>query len=364
MNRPKTDFDDVLVANFDAALGSLADPTAHHEPVDISGFEGRAPAFLRSMWLIRAVEEVVADFAASGLAKTPCHLAIGQEAVPVGISASLRRTDRIFGGHRSHGHYLALGAPLQGLLDEILCRATGVSGGRGGSMHICAPEHGFVGSVPLVAATVPLAVGAALAANMDGKGDIAVAYFGDGAAEEGVVHESLNLARTLMAPVLFVCENNLFSSHLDIRLRQPSDRVARFAEAHRMPAVTVDGNDVCAVARTAGALIEDMRAGGGPAFLEAVTYRFRGHVGPNEDIDVGIRRRMEDVLAWRQRDPILRLERALTGAGLLARQDIEALVTEVRAQVGEAADIAKTRPFPAPETLLDHVFDATGAASR
>lgn len=361
----RTDFDEVLVPGYRNTLGALANPHEPRPPIDLGDeSKERLLAYLDGMYLIRATEEQIAAFATEGLAKTPCHLAIGQEAVPVAVGSHLRRTDRAFGGHRSHGHFLAMGGDLQGLLDEVLCRSTGVSGGRGGSMHICAPEVGFTGSVPLVGATIPVAVGAGLAARFDGRGDVAVAWFGDGASEEGVLHESLNLARVLSASVLFVCENNLFSSHLDIRLRQPADRVARYADAHHVPAETVDGNDVCAMSRTAGRLISEIREGGGPRFLEAVTYRFRGHVGPNEDIDVGLRRRMEDVRAWRSQDPILRLEQALFDAGLLDEDGRDRRKEALRTRVAEAAAVARTRPFPDPETLLDHVLHTTPREAR
>ncbi len=295
-------------------LGGLADPARFREPLEITGQETAGLLhLLRSMWLIRVVEEQVAELVLAGEARTPCHLGIGQEAVAVGICAELRNTDRVFGGHRSHSQFLALGGSPFGLLAEILGRVEGVSHGMGGSMHLYGASVGFHGSVPLVGATIPIAVGAALAAQMDGGDSVAVAFFGDGACEEGVFHESLNLAVVYNLPMLFVCENNLFASHLDIQFRQPSDRVARYAEAHRIRNRTVDGNDVLAVQRAAKELIDAARAGQGPAMLEAVTYRFRGHVGPNEDIDVGVNRRMEDVEKWRQRCPIQRLSAALRG---------------------------------------------------
>ena len=237
-------------------LNGLADPTRFTEALDLRN-EPRetALASLSKMLEIRVAEEAIADLVTSGEAKCPCHLAIGQEAIPVGVARSLRLTDRIFGNHRSHAQYLAVGGSLAKLMAEILGRDTGASRGMGGSMHLVAPEQGFLGSVPIVAGTVPLAVGAALAAKMDGQGDIGVAYFGDGACEEGVVHESLNLAVCYGLPVLFVCENNLFASHMDVALRQPSDRMARFAEAHKIAARVVDGNDVLAVATAAAELV-------------------------------------------------------------------------------------------------------------
>ncbi|MCB1737075.1 MAG: thiamine pyrophosphate-dependent dehydrogenase E1 component subunit alpha [Gammaproteobacteria bacterium] len=311
---------------------------------------------LASMLRIRTVEEHVGDLALSGDARCPCHLAIGQEAAAVGVSQYLRASDRVFGAHRSHSHYLALGGDVQALLDEILGKVTGTSKGMGGSMHLYGEPVGFKGSVPIVAGTVPLAVGAAMAARMDGKGDVAVAYFGDGAAEEGVVHESMNLAARYRAPVLFACENNLYSSHLDIAQRQPSDRISRYAEAHRIPSLVVDGNDVLAVADASRELVGRMRAGEGPMFLEAVTYRWRGHVGPDVNIDVGLRRRESDVLAWRQRDPIRRLRDALSVAGLLDDAAYQGLVEGIGEAVAAAVDRAKQAAYPGDSALLDLVY--------
>jgi acetoin:2,6-dichlorophenolindophenol oxidoreductase subunit alpha len=344
-------------------LGKLADPSCHSEPLDIAGC---APDVLwhqlRTMLLIRVAEEHIAKLIIDGLAQCPCHLGIGQEAIAAGVSTHLRRGDRTFGAHRSHAHYLALGASVDGLMAEVLGKATGCSRGMGGSMHLFAGQHGFFGSVPIVAGTVALAVGAGMAATMDGRGAVAVVYFGDGASEEGVVHESFNLAMRYNASVLFVCENNLYSSHLDISLRQPSDRIARYAEAHDIPTRVVDGNDVVAVAAAARDSCAAIRAGGGPAFLEAVTYRWRGHVGADENIDVGVRRKAEDLLAWKRRDPIARLVRAMEGIGLTAAS-LQAARDEVERRVAEAVAAAKDAPYPSESDLFNVVY-APGKRTR
>ena len=218
-------------------LGPLADPKQFTDKIEVQDV---APDLLRQqladMILIRVAEEEIAEMSLNGVAGTPCHLAIGQEAIPVGVSACLTKDDRVFGAHRSHGHYLAMGGDLDALMAEVLGKATGCSKGMGGSMHLYAGEQGFAGSVPIVGATVPLAVGAAMAAKMDGNGHVAVAYFGDGTCEEGVVHESLNLAVTHDLPVLFVVENNLFSSHMDIHLRQ--QRFVRFQPQPPQPCLS------------------------------------------------------------------------------------------------------------------------------
>ncbi len=340
-------------------LGSLADPQAaqYLAPCGVEGYSSEELlGFLRSMHLIRRVEEQIGTWVTDKVARCPCHLGIGQEAVATGIAHALRATDRLFGNHRSHAHYLAVGGDVYELLAEVLGRVDGCSQGMGGSMHLISREHGFYGSVPIVGGTIPIAVGAALAAKLDGGDSIAVAYFGDGACEEGVLHESLNLAAIYELPVLFVCENNQFSSHLDISLRQPSDRVSRYAEAHRMTTVVIDGNDVTTVANSAAQVIGDMRRTRKPAFMEAITYRWRGHVGANEDIDVGVRRRLSDVAAWKQRDPIRRLENALLANKLADESRLRALRAETDAAVNGHAEAALRAPFPQAPALMDLVY--------
>jgi len=342
-------------------LGDLAKPDQFRAAINIGTMPTDAlVGKLRDMMLIRIAEEEIAEMAKNGEAKCPTHLAIGQEAASVGIAAHLRPGDRAFGCHRSHSHYLAMGGSVDGLLAEIMGKATGCSGGFGGSMHIFAKEVGFHGSVPIVGGTIPLAVGAALAAKMDGvkpEGgyDVGVAYFGDGACEEGVFHESLNMASTFKLPMVFVVENNLFSSHLDIHLRQPSDRIARFAEAAKMNNVTVDGNDVVAMMEKAGPLIEAARNGEGPCLIEAITYRWRGHVGPNEDIDVGVRRSMVEVEQWKGRDPVERLLQALETRGY-TRGQFQSMCGEIKDQLAKARTAAKAAPWPSNESLTDIVY--------
>lgn len=339
-------------------LGPLADASAYHADLVLPADPQPFVAALEQMWMIRLAEERIADAVRDGTIKCPCHLAIGQEAPPVGVGMHLRTTDRAFGAHRSHGHFLAVTSDLHGLFAETLGKETGVSRGMGGSMHLTATDRGFYGSVPIVGATIPIAVGAGLAARMDQRGDIAISYFGDGATEEGVFHESMNLAVTLGAPVLFVCENNLFSSHLHIDLRQPSDSVVRYAAAHHVPFARVDGNDVVEVSRVAGEAIAKMRGTGGPFFLECVTYRWRGHVGHREDEDVGVKRR-DDLAMWKKRDPIARLARSLEKGGATAKNHSADVQCRVQKQVDEAWSRAMRDPDPAPETLLQRTWTRT-----
>ena len=337
------------------SLGDLAHAHAYQAPIALGNTSLELHLErLRMMWKIRLAEEKIGEASAARLVNCPVHLGIGQEAIAVGVSSQLNRSDKVFGAHRSHAHFLALGAPLEELFAEVLGRASGASGGMGGSMHLIATESGFMGSVPIVAATISLAVGAGLAARMDGKAAVSVVYFGDGACEEGILHESLNLAKMLRVPVVFVAENNLFSSHLHIDLRQPSNCLARFAQAHGIVCQTIDGNDVEQVVQASARLVEKARAGE-PVFLELVTYRWRGHVGPREDMDVGVRRKT-DLISWKKRDSIARLESALILSGVCTQAQILSLKNAVDEEVQLAWTTALKAPLAAQNMTLDAVF--------
>ncbi len=341
------------------SLGFLSDPNYLTESLVV---EGADPVFLKraleKMLMIRSTEYEIAEMVKAGQVKCPCHLAIGQEAISVGLAEALTPQDRAFGNHRSHAHYLAMGGSLQGLFDEVLGRATGCSKGMGGSMHIFAGDVGFHGSVPIVAGTIPIAVGAALASKMDKKGTIAVAFFGDGACEEGVVHECLNIASVMSLPMVFVVENNLYSSHLDIMQRQPYDSTARFAEAHRIESCVLDGNDVVTLAETVKKRIGEIRKQPRPLFIEAVTFRWLGHVGPNEDIDVGVRRSGDELNAWKQRDPIRRLSDAMIDASIMTKEEFSELRYKIDQVVVAAKNQAGNAPWPESDRMTDYVYKA------
>lgn len=348
-----------------AGLGSLADPSQCHEAIDV---QGENPSDLiadfRMMHLIRKAEEIIGEASTRRQVKCPVHLGIGQEAIAVGVGRALRRTDRVFGAHRSHAHFLALGAPAKKLFAEVLGRAGGASKGMGGSMHLIDLAHGFMGSVPIVGATIPIAVGAALAAKLDRTEDMdmGVVFFGDGACEEGVLHESLNLASSMGLPVFFVAENNLFSSHLHISLRQPGNRLARFAEAHGVAHEVVDGNDVVAVGQASRRLAAVCRSGV-PVFLEAVTYRWRGHVGPREDIDVGVHRR-EDLQEWRKRDPIARLQAGMKKMAWADDAVFDAIKVQVDADLASDWRAAACEPDPQADFTRAAVYASELEACR
>ena len=341
----------------DWSLCDLADPAQHQQAIDVAGQDvATLLTQLQMMLRIRLAERCLSKGRRDGLIGGPVHLGVGQEAVAVGVAAELRKTDRVFGAHRSHSHVLSMGSSLHRLFAEILGKDTGLSRGMGGSMHLWDQPNGFYGSVPVVSGTVPLAVGAALAAKMQGGGDVGVSYLGDGAVEEGVVHESLNLARMLMAPVIFVVENNFFASHMHISLRQPKESTARFAAANDIPYEIVDGNDVVKVRAAAARLIGHARAGHGPGFLEAVTYRWYGHVDWREDIDVGVNRSAEEVSAWRKRDPIARLMAGLERAGLCEPHQIKEMEKRIAKEIEYAWEQALSDPYPQISALTSRVY--------
>lgn len=313
-------------------------------------------AMLRCMLIIREVEFTLAKGKKEGFIVGPVHLGIGQEAVAIGVSNNLYTSDNVFGAHRSHSHLLAMGADIEKLFCEVLARKTGLAKGMGGSMHLWDGAVGFRGSVPIVAGTVSIALGAAMASRLKQTDNVAVAYFGDGACEEGVVHESLNLASINKEPIIFVVENNLFASHMHISKRQPVASTARFAAANGIKHQIVDGNDVLSVADAAKGLIEAARCGEGPGFLEAVTYRWLGHVDWREDVDVGVERSKSDIQRWKSRDPIKRLKQGLIDASWWSSKEQTRLELEVSSIVKSAWQAALDAPHPDPDDLVKWVY--------
>ena len=338
-------------------LKGLSSPEKYHDAILIKNQDiGVLKNMLSTMLLIRKTEQHLALRRKNGLIGGPVHLGAGQEAIAVGISQNLKKTDRVFGTHRSHSHLLALNPDFYRLFAEVLGKKTGFSKGMGGSMHLYDQPNGFYGSVPIVAGTVSLAVGAAIAAKLQKTDDIGVAYIGDGAAEEGVVHESFNLAKIQKAPMLFVIENNLFASHMHISLRQPSDMISRFAIANDISYKLLDGNDVVAVAKASKELIDDIRAGRGPGFIELVTYRWYGHVDWRDDVDVGVDRSLDDIENWKARDPIARLSKSMIGAGLWSVEQEGDLEKKLDSKIQSAWEQAMNDSYPSPDATLKYVY--------
>ncbi len=309
----------------------------------------------RTMLRIRLFEDKTSELVQKNEILCPSHLYIGQEAVAVGVSASLRKDDYVLSTHRSHGHYIAKGGDLNALMAELYGRVTGCSRGRGGSMHLSSPEVGFVGSSAIVAGSIPLAVGAALAFSLRKQDRVAVAFFGDGAVNEGAWYESMNLAGLRRLPVIFVCENNLYSTHMRVTECLADTDIHRKAEMFRMPGYRIDGNNVIEVYETAKKVIEAARQGEGPALIECMTYRWRGHVGPNFDLDKGLRSK-EELDEWMAKDPIERLEKQLLQHNLLTLSEIKSIRSKIKKAVDDSVVFAKKSPYPDEKTLLNNVF--------
>jgi len=308
-----------------------------------------------TMLKMRLAEERLADALLAGEIRCPVHLYTGEEAVATGVCAHLNEGDYVLGTHRSHGHYLAKGGSLKAMMAEIYGKVTGCAQGRGGSMHLVDPKlRAF--ATPIVGATIATAVGIALASSMRGDGAVSVAFFGDGATDEGRFYECLNLAALYKLPVLFVCENNFYSTHLPMEARQPADNIYQRAEMFALPGVRVDGNDVCAVYRVAGEAVQHARNGGGPALLECRTYRWRGHVGPHYDLDKGLRS-PEELAAWQARCPVKRLEQTLLAEGVLINDDLTSIHQRIEREVEEAIAFAKANPLPRASDLLMYVYN-------
>ena len=309
----------------------------------------------RDMLRIRMVEETIADRYAEQEMRCPVHLSIGQEATAVGVCHALRHTDRVFSTHRCHAHYLAMDGDLNAMLAEIYGKVAGCIGGRGGYMHLTDPAKGMIASVPIVASSVPLAVGAALADQIDGNRNVSVAFFGDATVEEGVFHESANFASLRKLPVLFVCENNLYSVYTALRNRQPPRQITELARAHAMNIASADGNNVVAVFEAAQQAVERARRGDGPSFLLLDTYRWREHCGPGYDNNIGYRTEAE-FEAWRLRCPIEASRAKLRAQGLLTPADEASLAADIKQEIDAAFEFAKAARLPEPSQAVAHVY--------
>lgn len=308
------------------------------------------------MLRIRLVEESIAELYAEQQMRCPVHLCIGQEAVAAGVCDLLDANDQVMSTHRAHGHYLAKGGNLRAMLAEMYGRATGCSSGIGGSMHLIDLSTGFLGAAPIVGSTIPIAVGLAFGSVLRGEQRVVVAFFGEGATEEGAFHEALNFAALKRLPVLFVCENNFYSVYSPLSVRQPADRaVFRLAAAHGIASRQGDGNDVEQVYALTQEALGQIRSGGGPVFLELATYRWREHCGPNFDNSLGYRGE-EEFARWRLLCPIERLRQRGLENGSFSDADVQQWSDEIKAEFAAAVSFAKASPWPAAETMLDSVY--------
>lgn len=313
--------------------------------------------YFRAMLRIRMVEEEIAARypVEEQKMRCPVHLSIGQEAIAVGVSAALRSDDQVVSNHRCHAHYLAKGGDLEAMLAELYGKAAGCCGGRGGSMHLFDSAAGVLLSLPIVGASVPIGVGAALAFKQQGRDAVAVIYLGDAGLEEGVYHESANFAALHSLPAVFVCENNLYSVYTHLEERQPPRPLVEMGRVHGLASCHVDGNDLRAVARAAGEAVERARDGGGASFILADTYRWREHCGPFYDNDIGYRTE-DEFQAWRRRDPIARLRRLLTEAGLLDAEREAEMARAAEDEITQAFQFAEAAPFPEPDSAAGGVY--------
>ena len=316
----------------------------------------KAIELFKCMKLIRFVEETIANRYSEQKMRCPTHLSIGQEAVAAGVCLALNRSDQVFGTHRSHAHYIAKGGDIKAMIAEIYGKATGCSSGKGGSMHLVDLTVGFVGSTSIVGNTIPMGAGAALANQLHRNGKVCCVFFGDAAVEEGVFHESANFAVLKKLPVLFVCENNLYSVYSPLSVRQPEGReIWKFAAGYGMPSLHGDGNDALEVFEKAQTALEHIRRGDGPYFLEFATYRWREHCGPNFDNDIGYRTE-EEYLLWKERDPIPLLESQLLIEGAISQADIQEMENATQAEVDEAFEFAERSPFPDHEEAFKGLY--------
>ncbi len=308
---------------------------------------------LRTMLVIRQVEERLARSHQRGLIHGACHTYVGQEAVATGVCAHLTHDDAVFSTHRGHGHALAKGMEPRQLVAELYGRETGCSRGRGGSMHLFAPEIGMMGTSGIVGPSILQATGAGYSFRLLKSSNVAVAFFGDGAVNNGAFHEGLNMASIWKLPVLFVCENNQFATEVPFESVAGNTSVASRGAAYGMPAVELDGNDVLAVAAAAGDAIRRAREGKGPTLLECRTYRTRAHAEGMGDFTYRTREAVED---WKTRCPIARLKRHLLDQGIASDAQLAALEAEVAALADEAHVFAEQSPYPDPATATDHVY--------
>lgn len=303
-------------------------------------------SLLKIMLRIRMVEEEIASRYHEGKMRCPTHLSIGQEGVPAAFSLAIRKDDYAVSTHRGHAHYLAKGGDLKSMIAEIYGKATGCSKGRGGSMHLIDQSVGFMGTSAIVGNSIPIGVGLGLAAQLNGTDQISCVFFGDGATEEGVYYESLNFAAVRKLPVLFICENNLYSVYSPLSVRQPEGRsIANVSTAMGVPGTKLDGNDAYTAFLEITKAVERIRTGQGPRLLEFDVYRWREHCGPNFDNDIGYRTQ-DEFESWRQREPVATMRKALSSQMVALDKAEREIISMINSEVASAFEFAESSPFP------------------
>lgn len=313
----------------------------------------RLLSLYRTMLLIRRCEEQLAKSHQRGLIHGACHTYVGQEAIAAGVCAHLRTEDAVFSTHRGHGHALAKGVPVEQLIAELYGRATGCSRGRGGSMHLFAPEVGMMGTSGIVGPCILQAAGAGYSFKLMNSEQVAAAFFGDGAVNNGAFHEGLNLASIWKLPVIFVCENNEYATEVAFRYAAGNPTVAGRAASYGMPGIELDGNDVLAIYAVVEQAVRKARRGEGPTLLECRTYRTRPHAEGMGDFSY---RSREEVEAWKSRCPIARLRAHLLGASLVNERELATLESQVIAEIEAAHRSAENAPWPDPASAATHIY--------
>jgi acetoin:2,6-dichlorophenolindophenol oxidoreductase subunit alpha len=336
----------------DADSSTYAMPDTLTKDPSPAGTAAECLALYRGMLLIRRFEERCNALFLQGRIPSTLHLYIGQEAVAVGVCAALRRDDYLTSTHRPHGHALAKGVGPGAIMAELYAKATGCCKGKGGSMHVGDIAVGMVPAIAIVGGGAPVAAGMGLSARMRGTDQVVASFFGDGGANEGAVHEAMNMAAVWRLPVLFICENNLYGASTAVGQVIAVDNIADRGAAYGMPGVVVDGNDVLAVRAVTREAVERARGGGGPTLIECKTYRLCGH---SRSDACGYRTRDEEA-EWRERDPLTVLARRLTEGGGVPPEVLDRIEQEVAAEIDEAVAFAETSPDPAAEDALLHVF--------
>lgn len=307
------------------------------------------------MLKIRLVEEKLIELHPEQMMKTPFHLYNGQEGVATGVCAVLENEDVVFSTHRSHGHYIAKGGDLKGFMAEMYNKITGCSKGKGGSMHLIDASVGHMGSSAIVGGSIPIAVGAALGFKKQNKKNVSVAFFGDGASDGGVLYESLNFAALHKLPVLFVCENNQLSVNSRTYARRAIDNLTEKAKVFGLEATGVNGNDVFEVYRTSKKMCIRAKQGLGPSLLECDTFRYKGHIGIEDDVGPGMRS-MEELESWKEMCPIKGLERYIIGENILTEQDLRDIGQKMQVEIDEAVEFGRMSELPSKNELLKDVF--------
>ena len=312
----------------------------------------------QDLLMVRRTEEIVAEEYRKGTIRTPTHFGVGQEAIAVGVCNALNVEDIVYTHHRSHNHYLAKGGDPYRFMAELFGREDGCAGGRGGSVHIIDKAAGFWGSSPILGHSIALAVGASLAFSMDNDPRIAVAFFGEGALDEGSVWESFNFAAIRNLPVVFICENNLYATESPMSVRIPSEvSICEKVKSFGIDATQVDGNDVEGMYLETKLALDKCKNNGGPVFLECMTYRWLEHVGPMFDYELKRNyRSKEELLDWQERCPVTRMEQKLLKDNVLVDGEIGALREKVDETIFATLDRASRSPWPVAKDLFNNVI--------